>query len=483
MSLNELTAAEIGSLIRGKKASCREVVDAVLDRVRERSDSINAFVTVTEEAARMQAGAVDEKIARGEDIPPLAGIPVAVKDNICTEGVRTTCSSRMLSEFVPPYNAYVIDKMLAAGMLVVGKTNLDEFAMGSSTETSFFGPTRNPHGEGMTPGGSSGGSAAAVSDFQCVLAVGSDTGGSIRQPAAFCGAVGLKPTYGAVSRNGLIAFASSLDQIGPIARTVGDAALFLNLLAGHDPGDSTSVPGERPDYTAFPGMDVRGMRAAIPDEYFVDGIDPEVKSGVLEAVKLLERRGVTVDRISLPHTEYSIPAYYIISTAEASSNLARFDGVKYGYRSENAGSLLDMYVNTRSEGFGSEVKRRLMLGAYVLSAGYYDAYYLKALKVRTLVKNEFDECFNKYDCVITPTTPTPAFAMGEKIDDPLAMYLNDIFTIPANLAGLPAISVPCGITSSGLPVGIQFMAQRFNEKNILRLAHACENALRGGDDG
>ena len=482
MSLNELTAAGLSSLLREKEISCRELLDAVFARISRRNEKINAFITLAREQAYRQADILDEKRSRGEELPPLAGIPAAVKDNICVEGLRTTCASKMLENFIPPYNAHVIDRMLSAGMIITGKTNLDEFAMGSSTETSLFGPTRNPCNTDMTAGGSSGGSAAAVADFQSVLGLGSDTGGSIRQPAAFCGAVGLKPTYGAVSRNGAVAFASSLDQVGPIARTVGDAALFLNVLAGHDPMDSTSVPMEHPDYSSFTGQDVKGMKAALPDEYFVDGLSPAVKDNILRMVKLLEGEGVEVERVSLPHTEYAVPAYYIIATAEASSNLARFDGVKYGHRAENAESLLDMYIKTRSEGFGAEVKRRLMLGTYVLSSGYYDAYYLKAIKVRTLVRNEFDECFKKYDCIITPTTPTPAFGLGEKIKDPLAMYLNDIFTIPSNLAGLPAVSVPCGLSPEGLPVGMQFMARRFGEGGILKLAHACERLNGGGKD-
>ncbi len=481
MKLNELSAVKLGAMLRAKEVSCRELLDAVFARIRARSEAVNAFVSLAEESAYRQADAVDGKIARGEKIHPLAGIPAAVKDNILTEGLRTTCSSRMLENFVPPRSAHVIDRMTAEGMVIIGKTNLDEFAMGSSTETSFFGPSRNPHNTDMTPGGSSGGSAAAVADAQAVVALGSDTGGSIRQPAAFCGAVGFKPTYGAVSRNGLVAFASSLDQIGPIARSAEDAGLFLNVLAGHDRRDSTCADIEHPDYSAFDG-DIRGMKAALPDEYFPGAMHPEVREKVLGAVKLLEGMGMIIERIPMPHTEYAIPAYYIIATAEASSNLARFDGVKYGYRTPGAESLLDMYVKTRSEGFGPEVKRRLMLGAYVLSAGYYDAYYLKALKARTLVKAEFDACFAKYDCVITPTTPTPAFGLGEKIGDPLAMYLNDIFTIPANLAGIPAISVPCG-KSQGLPVGVQFMGQRFNEGKILRIAHACRSLTAGGGDG
>ncbi len=483
MNLNQLTAAGLGSLLRKREISCRELTDSVFSRISERNDKINAFVTLCPEQARRQADAVDEKISRGEELPPLAGIPAAVKDNICLAGIKTTCSSKMLENFIPPYNAHAADRMLAAGMVITGKTNLDEFAMGSSTETSLFGASRNPHNTDMTPGGSSGGSAAAVADFQSVLGLGSDTGGSIRQPASFCGAVGLKPTYGAVSRNGLVAFASSLDQIGPIARTVEDAALFLNVLAGHDPRDSTSVPMRHPDYSTFPGKDVKGMRAALPEEYFVDGISPAVKEKVLRMVKLLEGEGVEIERVSLPHTEYAVPAYYIIATAEASSNLARFDGVKYGHRAESPESLIDMYIKTRSEGFGAEVKRRIMLGTYVLSAGYYDAYYLKAVQVRTLVRNELDECLKKYDCIITPTTPTPAFGLGEKINDPLAMYLNDIFTIPANLAGLPAVSVPCGFSPGGLPVGIQFMARRFGEGDILKIAHACERLnLEAGDE-
>lgn len=483
MSLNELAAEEMSALLRKKEISCRELADSAFSRIRERNGEINAFAALSEERAYEQADAVDKKLARGEELPPLAGIPAAVKDNICTEGVRTSCASRMLENFIPPYNARVIERMLSGGMIIAGKTNLDEFAMGSSTETSLFGPARNPCDTDMTPGGSSGGSAAAVADFQAALGLGSDTGGSIRQPAAFCGVVGLKPTYGAVSRNGLVAFASSLDQIGPIGRTVRDAALFLNVLAGHDARDSTSVPMEHPDYSGFAGRCVKGMKAALPDEYFVEGMNPEVREKVLRSVRLLEGEGVGVERVSLPHTEYAVPAYYIIATAEASSNLARFDGVKYGLRAENPGTLLDMYIKTRSEGFGAEVKRRLMLGTYVLSAGYYDAYYLKALKARTLVMNEFDECFKKYDCVITPTTPTPAFALGEKINDPLAMYLNDIFTIPANLAGLPAATVPCGLTSDGLPVGLQFMARRFGEGDIIKIAHASERLNRGDEDG
>lgn len=473
MQLYRLTAHELHDLLVKKEISATELNQAVLERADAVEDKVNAYITRTQERALERAREVDEQIKNGEAIGALAGIPVAVKDNICTNGLRTTASSKILSNFVPPYNATVVNKLEAAGVSIVGKTNLDEFAMGSSTENSAFSSTQNPWDTARVPGGSSGGSAAAVCAGEAVCALGSDTGGSIRQPASFCGVVGLKPTYGAISRYGLIAFASSLDQIGPFARDVTDCALLLNAISGHDAKDSTSADYEPPDYTTALRNDVRDLKIGVPEEYFAEGIAPEVDQSVKKAMQLLESLGAKVEYTSLPHTQYALPTYYIIAPAEASSNLARYDGVRYGFRAENVEDVIDMFMKSRSQGFGSEVKRRIMLGTYALSAGYYDAYYLKALKVRTLIKQDFDQAFEKYDLLLSPTTPSPAFRCGEKVDDPLQMYLSDICTISVNLAGIPGISLPCGFVD-GMPVGLQLMGKHFDEATLLRAAYTFE---------
>ncbi len=474
--LHELSAGQIAAGVRGKKFSAREVARAFLDRVRALDPKLKAFLSVLEESALEQARAVDAAVAQGRDPGPLAGVPVAVKDNLCVRGTRTTCASKILENFTAPYDATVIEKLRAAGAVFIGKTNLDEFAMGSSTENSAFFTTRNPWAPDRVPGGSSGGSAAAVAARLAPLSLGSDTGGSIRQPAACCGVVGLKPTYGRVSRYGLVAFASSLDQIGPFAWNVADAAALLQTLAGHDPKDSTSVDRPVPDYGAACGQGVQGLRVGLPREYFVDGMDPEVEKAVREAVKVLEKSGARVEDISLPHTDAAISVYYILAPSEASANLARFDGARYGHRSARAANLLEQYELSRDEGFGPEVKRRIMLGTYALSSGYYDAYYLKAQKVRTLIKQDFDRAFERVDVIVTPTAPTPAFKAGEKADDPLQMYLSDIFTISCNLAGLPGLSLPCGFSSQGLPMGLQVLGRPFEEERVLAAAAAYEKA-------
>jgi len=461
-----------GMLLAGK-ISAEELCRAALDRIEKLDGRLGAFMTVTGELALDQARAVDKKIAAGGEIPPLAGIPVAVKDNMCTEGIKTTCASKILHNFVPPYSATVVDRMLKQGLVMVGKTNMDEFAMGSSNENSGFFPASNPWDTGRVPGGSSGGSAVAVASGQAVIALGSDTGGSIRQPASLCGVVGMKPTYGAVSRYGLVAYASSLDQIGPLSRDVTDCAMLLNVISGHDPLDSTSAPGERPDYTGYINKDIKGIKIGVPEEYMGEGIDPGVRGVIDQALKVLSGQGAEIEYTSLPHSRYAIPAYYLIATAEASSNLARYDGVSYGYRVEDPGDVVDMYMRSRSRGFGTEVKRRIMLGTYALSSGFYDAYYLKALKVRTLIKRDFDRAFEKFDVLICPTSPTTAFRKGEKMDDPLQMYLADITTVSVNLAGIPAISVPAGF-SDKLPVGMQIMGRPFDEGTLLQVAHAFE---------
>lgn len=473
MQLYRLTAHELHDLLIKKEISAEEINNAVFERIDAVEDKIGAYVTKTKEHALKSARAVDEQIRNGETVAPLAGIPVAVKDNMCTNGLRTTASSKILSNFVPPYDATVVEKLAAVGAAVVGKTNLDEFAMGSSTENSAFANTKNPWDTERVPGGSSGGSAAAVSAGEAVCALGSDTGGSIRQPASFCGVVGLKPTYGAVSRYGLIAFASSLDQIGPFARDVTDCALLLEAISGHDPRDSTSANYQVPDYSAALVNDVRGLKIGVPEEYMASGIIPEVRAAVEKAMKLLETLGATVEYTTLPHTEYALPTYYIIAPAEASSNLARYDGVRYGFRAADAVDVIDMFMKSRSQGFGPEVKRRIMLGTYALSAGYYDAYYLKALKVRTLIKQDFERAFEKYDLLLSPTSPSPAFRFGEKVDDPLQMYLSDICTISVNLAGIPGISLPCGFVD-GMPVGLQLMGKYFDEGTLLRVAYTFE---------
>lgn len=473
MQLCDLPAHELAKLLRNRKVSAEEICRSVLQRIDEVEKKTKAFITVDGEKALEQARRVDKKLKNGANLPPLAGMPVAIKDNICTKGLRTTCASKILANFVPPYNATVVEKLAAAEAVIIGKTNMDEFAMGSSTENSGFFPTRNPWDYSRVPGGSSGGSAAAVAAGESIYALGSDTGGSIRQPAAFCGVVGMKPTYGAVSRYGLVAFASSLDQIGPLTKDVTDCALVLNVIAGHDPRDSTSVPGERPDYTQFLKEDIRGLRIGIPREYLAEGLDSGVREVLEKACAVLKEAGAEVAETSLPHSAYALPTYYLIAPAEASSNLARYDGVRYGYRAEDVKDVLDMFKKTRSRGFGAEVKRRIMLGTYALSAGYYDAYYLKALQVRTLIKRDFDTAFTKFDVLLSPTSPTPAFLLGEKIDDPLKMYLSDIFTLAINLAGLPAVSVPGGFVD-GLPVGVQFIGKPFAEGTLLHVAYAFE---------
>ncbi|MHB8158022.1 MAG: Asp-tRNA(Asn)/Glu-tRNA(Gln) amidotransferase subunit GatA [Desulfocucumaceae bacterium] len=472
MSLTGLSAHELGGLLDKRELSSRELTAAHLERIQTIDDQIKAYMTVTGELALRQADETDKKWARGEQLSPLAGIPMALKDNMCTRGVKTTCSSKMLENFIPPYDATVTEKMFSAGAVLLGKCNMDEFAMGSSTENSGYFTTRNPHDLAAVPGGSSGGSAAAVAAGEAVFTLGSDTGGSIRLPAAFCGVVGLKPTYGSVSRYGLIAYASSLDQIGPMTRDMTDCALVLNAIAGHDPKDSTSAPAEAKDYTKYLVNDVKGMKIGLPKEYFSTGMDPQISALLQQAVKKLEELGAICEEVSLPHTMYALPAYYIIAPAEASSNLARYDGVQYGLRVKGE-DIVSMYCETRSQGFGEEVKRRIMLGTYALSSGYYDAYYLKALKIRTLVKQDFDNVFAKYDCLLTPTSPTVAFNRGEKADDPLTMYLSDVCTIPVNLAGIPALSLPFGQVGAR-PVGLQLIGKAFAEGTLLRVGYTLE---------
>jgi aspartyl-tRNA(Asn)/glutamyl-tRNA(Gln) amidotransferase subunit A len=477
--LYDLTIAEARALLSRREISSRQLTQAVLDRIALVDSRVRAYVTVTEDIALAQADAADARIAAGNPAP-LTGIPVCVKDVLATKGVRTTCSSRMLENFVPPYNAHVVERLFTDGAVMVGKSNMDEFAMGSSNENSAFFPTHNPWALDRVPGGSSGGSAAAVAAGECLVALGSDTGGSIRQPAAFCGIVGVKPTYGRVSRYGLVAFASSLDQVGPLSKTVEDAALVLNAIAGRDARDSTSAPLDVPDFTAGLSGDLRGMRLAVPREYLSDDVAGPVRQTFLAAVEVLKNLGAEVDfDLSLPSTPAALAVYYVIAPSEASANLARYDGVKYGYSFQAGESMWDNMQSTRQHGFGDEVKRRIMLGTYALSAGYYDAYYLKAQKVRTLIRREFDAAFAKYDAIIAPVTPTPAFRIGEKVDDPLSMYLNDVFTLPVNIAGLPGTSVPCGFVNEGgsdLPVGLQVIARPFDEPSMLRVAHAYEQA-------
>ncbi|HEY8492189.1 MAG TPA: Asp-tRNA(Asn)/Glu-tRNA(Gln) amidotransferase subunit GatA [Dehalococcoidia bacterium] len=475
MNLYDLTIHELHQRLVRRELSSRELTEAVLARIRAVEDRVRSYVTLTEELALEQAARADERIARGE-AGPLTGIPMALKDVIVTRGIRTTCSSRMLEHFVPPYDATVTRRLAEAGAVLLGKTNMDEFAMGSSTENSAFFPTYNPWDLERVPGGSSGGSAAAVAAGEAVYALGSDTGGSIRQPAALCGVTGLKPTYGLVSRYGLVAFASSLDQIGPLTRDVEDAALVLGAIAGHDPADSTSAPVEVPDYRQFLQPGLEGVRVGVPREYFVEGMDPAVRASVEEAVRELERLGASVDwDVSLPSTPYALSVYYIIAPSEASSNLARYDGVKYGYAYQEGGGMWENMEQTRGRGFGDEVKRRIMLGTYALSAGYYDAYYVKALRVRTLIRREFEEAFQRYDVLVTPTSPTAAFKIGERVEDPLAMYLSDVCTLPVNIAGIPGLSVPCGF-AGGLPVGLQILARPFDEGSLLRVGYAYQQA-------
>ncbi|MFH1753667.1 MAG: Asp-tRNA(Asn)/Glu-tRNA(Gln) amidotransferase subunit GatA, partial [Candidatus Omnitrophota bacterium] len=454
--LCSLTAFEIRELIKKRSVSPEEVLFSFSERIDKIDGKVNAFISFDKDRIKDEL-----KLIKGRESGRLYGVPIAVKDNICVEGRLTTCASRILEGFRPPYSATVIDNLRREGAVIIGRANMDEFAFGSSCETSCYGPTRNPWDLERIPGGSSGGAAASVAAGEAALSIGSDTGGSIRQPAALCGVVGMKPTYGRVSRYGLIAFASSLDQIGPFAKDMRDCALLLGAISSYDPKDSTSVDKEVPDFTKALVSDVKGVRIGIPKEYFIEGIDGQVREAVLNAVKLLEGLGAKVDEVSLPHTDYAVSTYYIIGPAEASSNLARFDGVQYGARAK--GSLLDMYMDTRAAGFGDEAKRRIILGTYVLSSGYYDAYYLKALKVRTKMREDFEKAFKGFDCIVTPTSPTPAFKIGERIDDPLSMYLSDIFTIPANLTGIPGVSIPCGYAEGGLPIGLQILAKPFNE--------------------
>jgi aspartyl-tRNA(Asn)/glutamyl-tRNA(Gln) amidotransferase subunit A len=473
--LFELTAREVNGLIRKREVSAREVAEAALARVEALEPRLHAYLTVTRDHAIAQADAVDKRIAAGEPVSPLAGVPIALKDNMCTQGIRTTCGSHILPNFIPPYDATVVSRLNEAGAILTGKANCDEFAMGSSTENSGYGPSRNPWDVSRVPGGSSGGSAVAVAAGQAVLSLGSDTGGSIRQPAALCGIVGLKPTYGRVSRYGLVAYASSLDQIGPFARTVEDAALMLNAIAGHDPMDSTCVDLPVPDYTEACHGEIRGLRVGVPKEFFGEGVDPQVASVVRTAIETLAGMGAEVGACSLPSTEYGLAAYYVIAPAEASSNLARYDGVKYGHRTKELAGHIGLTEKTRDEGFGDEVKQRIMIGTYALSAGYYDAYYKRAQQVRTLIRQEYDRAFEQFDVLVTPTSPTVAFKIGEKSDDPIAMKLADVCTLPINMAGIPAISLPCGFVE-GLPVGLQIIAKPFAEETLFRAAFAYEQA-------
>ena len=475
MSLAQLTLHDAAEKLRNREFTAVELTEAVFQRIGETEPRVCAYLTLAHDRALEDAARADEARKKVPGSGPLLGIPIAIKDNFLTKGLRTTCASKILGDFIPPYDATAIAKIRSAGAVIIGKTNLDEFAMGSSAENSGFFPTRNPWNLERIPGGSSGGSAAAVAADECTAALGTDTGGSIRQPAACCGIVGLKPTYGRVSRYGIIAFASSMDQVGPLTKDVRDSALLLEAIAGHDPADSTSVNSIVPRYSEMLADDIKQIRIGVPKEYFVSGVAAEVEYAVRKAIGELEKQGAVVEEISLPYTEYAVAVYYIIATAEASSNLARYDGMRYGYRA-NARDLLETYTDSRAAGFGPEVKRRIILGTYVLSAGYYDAYYLKAQKVRTLIKQDFDEAFKKCDVIVTPAAPTAAFRLGEKIQDPLQMYLSDICTIPINLAGLPALSLPCGFDKDGMPIGIQLIGKHFDEPTILRVAHQYEQS-------
>ncbi|MBI5562996.1 MAG: Asp-tRNA(Asn)/Glu-tRNA(Gln) amidotransferase subunit GatA [Deltaproteobacteria bacterium] len=474
MNITELAIHETAELLAKKELTSVQVTEAYLKRIGAVDGRVNAFITVTPDEAIAAAKEADERIRRGADVTPITGVPLSVKDIFCTRGVQTTCASRILKGFVPPFDATVIRRLKHAGAVILGKTNMDEFAMGSSTENSAFFTTKNPWALDRVPGGSSGGSAASVAASECAASLGTDTGGSIRQPASCCGVMGLKPTYGRVSRYGMIAFASSLDQAGPMTKDVRDAAIMLGAIAGRDPLDSTSADAPVPDYTAGLDGGIKGMRIGIPKEYFIEGMDSEVSAAVTAALEVLKDAGATLVPISLPHTAYAVSVYYLVATAEASSNLARYDGVKYGMRAADGANLIDMYKKTRDAGFGAEVKRRIMLGTYSLSAGYYDAYYKKASQVRSLITRDFDEAWKSCDVIATPTAPTPAFKIGEKVSDPLTMYLSDIFTISCNLAGIPGISAPCGFTSGGLPVGLQILGKPFDEAALLRAASAYE---------
>ncbi|MGH7771191.1 MAG: Asp-tRNA(Asn)/Glu-tRNA(Gln) amidotransferase subunit GatA [Candidatus Binatia bacterium] len=475
MNLHSLTLHELNGKLKKHEVSSEELTESVFRRISATEEKVHSYITLCYETALKEAREADERFKTREKWSPLLGIPIALKDIFLTQGVLTTCASKILSNFVPPYDSTTVKKLKEAGAVTTGKTNMDEFAMGSSTENSAFGITRNPWKLDRVPGGSSGGSAAAVAADQCVASLGTDTGGSVRQPAACCGTVGLKPTYGRISRFGIIAFASSLDQVGPITKDVTDCAMMLEEIAGYDPLDSTSINIPVPPYSSYLNGDVKGLRVGIPKEYFIRGMQAEVEQALKEGIRVLEKTGIGVEEISLPHTEYAVAVYYIIATAEASSNLARYDGMKYGYRAP-AKDLAETYMKSREQGFGPEVKRRIMLGTYGLSAGYYDAYYLKAQKVRALIKKDFEDAFGKCDAIITPTAPTTAFKIGEKTLDPLQMYLSDIFTVPTNLAGLPGLSLPCGFDSEGLPIGMQIIGKHFDEATILRIAFAYEQA-------
>lgn len=474
MSILDMTAVELAAAIKNKEVTVTEATEAVLAQIEASESKYHCYVTVDKEGALKQAAEVQNKIDSGELTGPLAGVPVAIKDNMCTEGLLTTCSSKILYNFVPTFSSEAVLNLQKAGAVILGKTNMDEFAMGSTTETSAFGVTKNPWNPEHVPGGSSGGSAAAVAANECFYALGSDTGGSIRQPASFCGVVGLKPTYGTVSRYGLIAYGSSLDQIGPLCKDVTDCATIMEVIASHDTKDSTSVERNDTDFTSALVDDVKGMRIGIPRDYFGEGLDPEVKDAVLKAAQVLKDKGAIVEEFDLSLVEYAIPTYYTIAAAEASSNLERFDGIKYGYRTEEYEGLHNMYKKSRSEGFGAEVKRRIMLGSFVLSSGYYDAYYLKALRVKALIKKAFDEAFAKYDVILGPVAPTTAPKLGESLSDPIKMYLGDIYTISINLAGLPGLSIPCGVDANGLPIGLQLIGDCFNEKKLIQTAYAYE---------
>ena len=478
MNITDLTVHELQEKLKNKELTITEITQAYVDRINEKEKDVEAFVTTLTDEALAQAKDVQAKVESGEIKGELAGIPIGIKDNLCTKGIRTTCSSRMLENFIAPYNATIAEKVNNENMINLGKLNMDEFAMGSSTETSYFKKTKNPWNLNKVPGGSSGGSAAAVAANLVPWALGSDTGGSIRQPASLCGVVGLKPTYGLVSRFGLVAFASSLDQIGPITKDVTDSAILLNLIAGHDERDTTSVNKEKEDYTEALKNDVKGMKIAVPKEFFGEGINEEVKASLEKAIEKYKEMGAIVEEVSLDVAEYALATYYIIACAEASSNLGRFDGIRYGYRTKNYSNLKELFKNSRSEGFGAEVKRRIILGTYVLSSGYYDAYYKKAQQVRTLVSNKFEEVFEKYDVILTPTSPITAFNIGEKSDNPLEMYLADICTVSINIAGVPAISIPCGVNSEGMPIGMQLIGNKFQEKKILKAAYAYEQETK-----
>ena len=476
MDLLNMSAVSLAKAIKAGETTAVEAMEAVIAQIEKSEKELNCYVTFDKEAALASAKEVQAKIEAGELTGPLAGVPFAIKDNMCTKGVLTTCSSKILENFIPQFDSEAVKRLTDAGAVIIGKTNMDEFAMGSTTETSAYGPTKNPRNTEHVPGGSSGGSAAAVAANECFAALGSDTGGSIRQPASYCGVVGMKPTYGTVSRYGLIAYGSSLDQIGPLCKDVTDCATIMEIIAAHDSKDSTSVERDDTDFTSALVDDVKGLRIGIPRDYFGEGLDPEVKEAVLNAAKVLESKGAVVEEFDLSLVEYAIPTYYTIAAAEASSNLERFDGVKYGYRASDYEGLHNMYKKTRSEGFGPEVKRRIMLGSFVLSSGYYDAYYLKALRVKAMIKKAFDEAFAKYDLILGPVAPTTAPKLGSSLSDPIKMYLGDIYTISVNLAGLPGISVPCGKDSKGLPIGVQMIGDCFKEKNLIRAAYSYEQA-------